>query len=481
MKKFIYIFFTILALASCSDFDNLNDDPKNPIKVPAEPLFTNATRDLVDLMCAVNVNTNVFKLYSQYWSQCTYPNESQYNMVTRRNPDNWWTTLYRDVLKDYNEAAKILGEESAVGVEAQGVKKNKLAILTTMEVYAYSILVDTFGDVPYSQAFDEKNILPKYDKAVDVYNSIIDKLDKAIADYNLSYKAFDSKADLVYEGDVSKWLKFAYSLKLRLAIRIADANSTKAATMIADAATKVMLSNDDNFSMTYFVDPPNTNPMWADLVQSGRLDFSAANTIVDIMNGLNDPRRSAFFSEISSGVYKGGTYGLQNDYDSFSHFGSLFYTPDLSGTLLGYSEVCYLLAEAKERGFAITGNAADYYKNAIQASFDEWKVSGFTAYYSQSSVDYSTAQGSWKQKIGTQKWIALFNQGFDGWTSWRQLDYPKLNVVPNLTYGDIPSRFIYPIAEATLNGTNRNEAAKNYNNDSPKARIFWDVVASTNN
>lgn len=462
----------------CSDFDELNDDPKNPIEVPGEPLFTNATRNLVDVMCDINVNRNVFKLYAQYWAQTTYPDESQYNMVTRTNPDNLWNIFYRDVLKDYNESARIISDQQALLEEDQGVKKNKLATISVMEIYTYSILVDLFGDIPYSEAFNEANVLPKYDKAVDIYNSIIDKLDKAIGDFDPSYGAFDSRVDLVYEGNVNQWIKFAYSLKLRLAIRIADANAEKAKIMVADAANKVMASNSDNFSMTYYVDPPNTNPMWVDLVQSGRDDFVPANTLVDAMNSLSDPRRTIFFTEVAAGGYKGGIYGDANSFAVFSHIGPLFHKPNLPGTILTYSEVQFLLAEAKERNFETPESAAEHYKKAIKASFEEWGVeSEFDAYYAQTSVNYATAEGAWRQKIGTQKWLALFNQGFDGWTSWRQLDYPKLYIVEGLTYEDIPVRFIYPISEATLNGKNRDDAAKNYNGDSPKSRIFWDTVS----
>ena len=155
MKKFIYtisVFFLIGLVVSCDLNDKLEDlniDEKNPSEVPGEPLFTNGVRNMFDLMLGTSVNSNVFRLYSQYWAQTTYPDESQYNQVTRNIPDNMWLILYRDVLKDLDGAKQIITPETVVTDEEAAIKANKLACIKIAEVYAYSTLVDIFGDVPY--------------------------------------------------------------------------------------------------------------------------------------------------------------------------------------------------------------------------------------------------------------------------------------------------------------------------------------------
>lgn len=477
MKKIYLILVVLSVLVSCTDkFEELNTDTKNPSAIPGEPLFTNATRNMVDYMQSINVNNNVFRLYAQYWAQTTYPDESQYNMVTRKNPDNWWARIYRDVLKDYQESAKIITAGKVIPGE-ENIQANKLAIISIMEVYAYSTLVDLFGDVPYTQALDPENVLPVYDDAKTVYNSIIDKLDAAIADLDEGATSFSSIEDLVYGGDVAQWNKFANSLKLRLAMRIADDDATKAATMATQAAPNVFSSNADNFSMEYFSDPPNTNIIWVDLVQGGRLDFVGSNTFVDQLNAWNDPRIAVFFQEVSAGGYLGGIYGDANAASGFSHVGTYFENPSLPGTIMNYAEVEFLLAEAVARGItAVGGTAESHYSAGISASMDEYGLDAadFTTYYAQPEITYATATGTWREVIGKQKWISLVNNGFEGWTTWRLMDFPGFNPPPGMTAADIPTRFIYPITEAQYNPSNLDAAKAKYNNDSPTAKIFWD-------
>ncbi|MBS2097316.1 SusD/RagB family nutrient-binding outer membrane lipoprotein [Carboxylicivirga linearis] len=476
MKKILFLFIISLGVWGCSDLDELNIDTKNPSAVPGEPLFTNGTRNMFDMMADVNVNRNVFKLYSQYWAQTTYPDESQYNMVTRKNPDNWWRALYRDVLKDLDESKKIIETFEPVYPGETEMKDNKLAIISVMEVYTYSVLVDLFGDVPRTEALDPENVLPVYDQAEDVYDAIIVELNDAIQTLDADYAGFSSEEDPIYGGDVAGWVMFANSLKMRLALRIADVDASKAETMVLEAAPNLISSNDEACAITYFTSPPNTNPMWTDLVQSGRKDFVPANTVVDIMNDLEDPRRAFWFTEYEGG-YVGGVYGTANSYTSFSHLGDPFLQPDLKGTVLNYAEVEFMLAEAVERGFAVSGTAEEHYNAGIEASILEWggTTEDYTTYIANADVAYSTASGDWRQKIGIQKWLSLFNQGFDGWCTWRQFDFTGLTPPPGMAMSDIPTRFIYPISEPELNGSNYDIAAARYNDDSPTAKIFWDV------
>jgi len=142
MKNYLLSLLCVtFVLTSCGVDESLNVDQKNPSEVPAGGLFTNALKNLGDRMNSCSVNENVFRLYAQYWAQTTYPDESQYNQVTRNIGGNLWTTMYRDVLKDL-KGAKELVENGEAPSQAQ------LAIIKFMEVYAFSILVDTFGDVP---------------------------------------------------------------------------------------------------------------------------------------------------------------------------------------------------------------------------------------------------------------------------------------------------------------------------------------------
>lgn len=464
MKKTL---ITILCLGfmitSCDVDENLNRDTKNPTQVPAEGLFTNGTRNFFDLMHTGSVNVNVFRLYAQYWAQTTYPDESQYNQVTRNISGNMWNIIYRDVLQDLKGAKEILNAQ-------ESPDQAKLAQIEFMEVYAYSVLVDIFGNVPYEEALDPTNPSPVYDDAATIYGKLLTRLDSAIAGLS-GDGGFDSLADPVYDGDLSQWQKAATSLKLRLAMRLRDAQLAESA-----ASGNLILANSDNFAIEYFGGAPNTNPLWVTLVQSGRTDFVGADTFVDELKSLNDPRLSAYFQTVG-GEYKGGIYGSANSPSSFSLPGTILEQPDLDGDIITASEVHFLLAEAAARGFNVSGSAQEHYEAGVTASFLEWGLSAdaAAAYLSQANVAWATAPGDALAKIAKQKWIALYNNAFEGWTTWRLLDSLPFQAPEGLTLADIPTRFIYPTSEATLNPAGYDAAASAIGGDTKTNTIFWDV------
>jgi hypothetical protein len=470
MKKYFIIpLCFLLTISSCNVDESLNIDTKQPTTVPGSGLFTNATRNMFDLMNSTSVNDNVFRLYSQYFAQTTYPDESQYNQVTRNIGGSIWNTLYRDVLQDLKGAKEqiILAEEDDL--------QNKLAIIDFVEVYAYSILVDTFGDVPYTESLDPLNPNPKYDDSATIYEDLLVRVSDAISKMN-SGSGFVASQDPIYQGDISKWKKAATSLKLRLAMRIADSNPTLSKTSAEEAASgSLILSNDDNFGIKYLSSSPNTNPLWVSLVQSGRNDFVAANTFVDVLNPLNDPRLSSFF-EMQGGVYVGGLYGSANSASSASAISDIMKEPDLPGNIITAAEVNFLLAEAAARSYTVTNSVEDYYNDGVTTSIEEWRgtAADATTYLAQATVAYTTAAGDWKEKIATQKWIAMYNNGFEGWTTWRIFDKPTLNAPDGMTTSDIPTRFLYPASEATLSGAAYQSAASAMGGDLKTGKIFWD-------
>ncbi len=479
MKKIIAILF-IGTLLSCTDhFADLNTDKKSLASVPGESLFNNAMERFYHTANNNNVNFNVFRLYAQYMAQTTYPEESQYNMVQRTIPDNWYQRIYRDALVDMKEARRIISAQETNATTAP-IQKNKLAIMTVNEVHMWSTLVDLFGDIPYSQALDFENPNPVYDDAQTIYNDLITKLDQAINDIDVTSASFAASEDLVNQGDTGAWKKAANSLKLRLAMRIADVDAAKAKTLAESAvASGVFSSLSEDLSMEYISAAPYTHPAYEDFVLSGRSDYVGSNTLIDKMNALNDPRRAVYFdNNLGDGVYEGGVYGTANSFPNSTHVGSFFYTATSPGIMISCSEVEFLKAEGAARGFNMGGSVEELYNKAIKTSIMEWGLSSEAAdtYLAQESVAYATAAGDWKQKIGTQKWISLFaNGGIEGWTTWRLMDIDGFNVPEGLTYDDIPKRLIYPINEATLNGTNLKAAASKIGGDTPKTKIFWDV------
>lgn len=472
MKKILLLFIFSLIFAGCSDedYEDLNRDPNNPTLVTAEQLFTSATKSLFDQMESTSVNLNVFRLFAQYWTETTYVDEANYDLTNRRIPESHWSEFYRDILFDLADAKAI--------AEANGNSNStKVAQISILEVYAWQILVDTFGDVPYTEALKGKEIKsPKYDDAATIYNDLITRLNSAIG--MLGSGDTMGNADLIYKSDVVKWRKFANSLKLKIGSRLTDSNLALATTIITEAVNAgVFTSSADDAKIDYEGSTPNTNPIWVSLVQSGRNDFVPANTITDHMNTLNDPRRPFYFKQnLGAGVYNGGVYGKQSSFSTHTHIGELLHDPTYKGVLLDYVEVKFSLAAAVEHGIAVGGTAKEHYTDAVSASMGDWGVSSADAatYLATAAVDYDTATGSWREKIGMQYWLAMYNRGFEGWYVYRKFDAPTLNTA-FVSQLPVPKRYTYPTNEQSLNEANWEAASTAIGGDLQQTKIFWDI------
>ncbi|MEI7663377.1 MAG: SusD/RagB family nutrient-binding outer membrane lipoprotein [Bacteroidota bacterium] len=474
MKKIFSIFLVLLVFSSCTKLEDLNKNIKDPTTVPGESLFTAAQKRLFDQMTTPNVNNNIWRMFTQQWTETTYTDESNYDIVTRPIPGNHWNQLYVAVLKNLDESAKVIAAKGAIPGDKAAVLDNKLAIVEVMKVYAFSVLVESFGNVPYSEAMKDGVLLPKYDDGLTVYKSLISRLNAAIAKMDQTAPSMDAY-DNMYGGSVPQWYKFANSLKLRMGMLLSDVEPALAKATVEEAASHVILDNGDNAKLIYQASQPNDNPIYENLVASGRHDFVAANTLVDKMNALNDPRRPLFFTQYG-GAYVGGEYGASNDFTKFSHVADKIQDPTFEATIFDASETEFLLAEGAARGFTVGGTAAEHYSTAITRSIEYWGGSSadITAYLAQPTVAYGTATGTWQQKIGEQKWIALYNRGFESWTAWRMLDFPVL-AAPADAKSVIPLRLTYPVVEQTLNGANYTEAAAAIHGDAVSTKLFWDL------
>lgn len=480
-KKLIIFFLPLLMVIGCKrDLTSINIDPKNPKVVPSASLFTGAQKSLANLLTSSNVNTNIFRLIVQYWTETTYTDESNFDLTTRQIPRQVWNGIYTNVLANLREAKKVI----LTDVTDPAIQKNQLAVAEIMEIYTWYYLVTTFGNVPYSQALNIEVTQPKYDDQKTIYYDLLSRLDVAIGNLNASAASFGS-ADLIYGGDISSWKKFANSFKLKMGMTIADYDNAKAQSVVESAVQAgVFTSNADNATFQFLSGPPNTNPIWVDLVQSGRKDFVATNTIVNKMKALNDPRIPYYFTYDGSGSdYSGGTPGASNNYSTFSKpsgpnlvstsIGKIT-NADFPALLLSYDEVEFFLAEAVERGYNVGGTAVQHYNNAITASILWWGGTQVqaAAYLAQPGVAYDST--NWKKSIGDQKWLALYNRGWDEWIEWRRLDYPQL-VAPSTANSVIPLRFTYPIPEQNLNTANYNAAATAIGGDKVNTKLFWDI------
>jgi len=476
----ILCFLVLLLASSCTkNIQDLNVDSKHAVNVPAASLFLTAEKSLSDDYTTTSSGIAPFRVFAQTWTETLYNSEANYVLTAYNSPDNWWGYLYggasSGVLNNLVDAKGLF----ASSVTDAGILRNDLIITDILEVYTYFLLNATYGNIPYSQAENRSIPFPKYDDAKTVYSDLLLRLDTCIAGLNPSSTAMGS-SDVIYKGSVSAWKKFAATLKLKMAMLLADTDPATASAKVKEAvATGVFTANSDNAQVPYQASPTgNTNPIWQAIVNSGRHDYVPAALLVNTMNTFTDPRLPLYFTKAPDGTYKGGIAGGSNSYALFSGFSAQWIAATYPSDLLDYSETEFLLAEAVERGFGVSGTAEQHYDNAITASILFWGGTAAQAqtYLLQPNVAYTTAAGNYKQKIGYQKWIAMANMGWDSWTEIRRLGYPNINVVspPVGQTTPLPLRFYYPLTEQSANPKNYTAAVQAMGgSDGVTTKLFW--------
>lgn len=495
MNKILITIAVFLALSGCTKLEDLNVNVKDFATVSGESLYNGATRQFINQLSNENVNSNVTLYWMQHLAATTYPDESRYDMTSRGITINTWNTMYRLVLMNYKDAARVLETQALAGI-SQAQRDNQLAIIEIMSVFAWSYLVENFGDIPYSEALDYHFTSPVYDDALTIYKDLISRLDIAMNKLTLSEAGMPAGYDNIF-GDTTDgtamWYKFANTLKLRMGLMLYDVDAGYSKT-VAETASSHVFTEGDVMTMNYLSAAPNQNQQYIDFIQSGRNDYVVTSNIIDAMqpttpvtenNFLNvtvtDPRLRFYAVPVVTSnppTYTGGLQGRANSYTTYSHVNPLHLTPDRPWIIMDYTEAEFLLAEAAERGFSAGGTAESHYNNAVKSSIVYWggTEAEADAYLAQPSVAYSTAFTNWKQKIGTQAWLAYWLRGNTIWNSYRRLDYPRLLPTPEYKQGinRVPIRLFYPVAEQTLNAANYEAASEKIGGDSPLTRLFFD-------
>ena len=478
-----------LALGACEkNLDAINANPNNAEVGNPAYILTGAERENIFRLFDVPINQDGASLIIQHWAKVQYTDEDRYAF----RPGSYqsiWDGFYADGLQDFNELIRIGKERNNPNLQAVGL---------IMRSYFFSVLTDTYGDIPYSEALQlSSNVLaPKYDAQQDIYTDLLAQLKAASG--LIKTDGPEVGGDVIYEGDMNKWQRFANSLRLRLAMRIADANETLARTEVADVlngTNRLISSNAENAQFAFLNSSSNFNPVYVNRLT--RDDHRVSRTITSHLARLKDPRLTVYANPAecgapasfevgpdSTGLYRGIPNGLTNvnvaklgPLCSSSKVGDAFTAAEAPGVLMTYAEVLFFKAEAIARGF-VTGDAKAEYENGIRASMNQHGFTGAAVdeYIAQPSVAYNAANFG-KQSIGEQKWIALFGQGVEAWSEWRRLDSPQLRVAANpagAAAGKIPVRFRYPANEQSTNAANRAAAVARQGADLLTTKVWWD-------
>lgn len=476
MKKISFLIFTIstILFTNCTkDFDTVNSDPNNPLSIRADLLMSGIIRGTQT--AAYQMFGDNGATWSQQISQVEYVTEERY-IPRNGSVNNTWGASYTTVIKEAKEMAKFAKEENNTKLEAAAI---------VLEVNAFQTLTDVFGPIPYTEACVKGNYKPKYDSQEFIYNDLIKRLDEAIALFSvLDDTKIPVKVDLIFAGDVSKWKKFAYSLKLRALMRISKAPGVNNASKIQEvvASGNLMSSNADTAKIYNLTDQANAHPFFATL--GNRKEYKVSSVLVAKCNEYNDPRLAIYAEKNNANLFVGNNPGADTrNYPGTSAIGAFYKKADLSSILLSYSQVQLLLAEAANEGYIANpsvggvSQAVQYMRNGIESNFiyNGLTSAAATTYVAQPSLIFIT-QAAGKKIIAEQVWLSTFCQGFEPWTEWRRTGFPTLVPVISATQPSIPSRYPYAQLESSVNQASYSAAVSTLGNgDTVISKLWWDV------
>jgi hypothetical protein len=486
MSKFIK--FACLLLLSgfmaCDNFNVSNDNPDVALSIDNNPelLLTNIERNAISR--AVGDAWSEGNLMAQYGARIVF---TSFDLFDWGDQAGSWETYYL-AIRD----AKVL-QEIAVNSELDSYE----AVSIIMQSWMFHILTDMWGDIPYSEASqaasEEPIYAPAYDSQEAIYTDLLAQLKRAnelLSGNNLP----DIKGDILYNGDLGKWRKFANSLRLRVAIRLSEVQAGKAASEIAEiynnpATYPVFESNADNAALQYLNTTPNSHPVTEESVYrvGSYNEYRISETLVGLLESFNDPRLEFLADPTANSVDQGSPRieGMQNgivdgpayEYkggDAFLskfNIGYFYYQANANeGRLMQYAEVAFILAEAAQRGW-ISADAEMLYEEGITSNFNYWGVEIPDDYFSRAGVAYD----SQLETIINQKYLALFYTDYQGFIEFRRTGYPSsIKPGPDAFYNTYPSRFEYPSKEGALNEINRQAAISRQGPDEITTKVWWE-------
>ncbi len=480
MKKLLTTLTLPLLLAvtfSCTkDFQEINTNPNAPVDVQPSLLLRKVLFDYNEQMSYEGFVAG--NLLGQYFTAIDFNLFDRHSLTEPQYGGNAWPFLYAN-LRD-NE---ILLQKSRTNA-AFGVYEGPALVL---KAYMAAALTDLYGDVPYSEALSGKSsgvILPKYDAQEAIYTApggVLDNLDKAVAALKNYKGATKLEGDIVYNGNLSKWVLFANSLKIKYLMRISGKVDVKARLQTLYSEGNFIKAATDNATYKFTASQPNNFRMATARIGDYNL-FIMSKTIEEILAERQDPRVSTFFRPTTADpkAYKGLLNGpdaskLSISVANYSLSGAIFRegSDKLNANYMTAYETSFWLAEAAEKGL-IDASAKEWYEKGITQAFAYWLTPLPADYLARPQVAYQANGQNPIEQIVTQKWLASINNGYEGWIEWRRTGFPKLKTISaSLNDNKIPVRLPYPGSEAALNAAAFQAAAAKTSGNSVNVGTWW--------
>ncbi|RYY28131.1 MAG: SusD/RagB family nutrient-binding outer membrane lipoprotein [Sphingobacteriaceae bacterium] len=504
LKKYLIktvLLLGMISIQSCTkNFVELNTNPDAVATSTPQFIFTKAqydgTANMANLLLGTMQYTTSFNDVAGFGSKYI---QSQSNASS-----GTFTSAYPNEINEIGEVIK------AVTGDANRI--NMLAEARIWRVYCFSRLTDLYGDIPYSQAgqgYNSNVYSPVYDAQKDIYANMLAELDAAATSLDASKTTFGA-SDLIYGGNTVQWKKFAYSLMLRLGMRMTKVDIAAAQNWVTKAIAGGVITADADIAKVAYVGSGqniNINPLALNLLNSDYIKADGvSNTeggkyqdvFINYLKANKDPRLATISvvyttgrADTTSANQKGMPATLSTKPSNFVTFSE----PRQNTLLLSSSprlvftaaESHFLLAEAALRGWYNGATASVSYQNGISAAMRQWAIiagANGTISTNQINAYINTHQlvttGTFAQQMAqiyTQFWVGIFPDAQEVFATYRRTGYPALvpnNYVGNATGGQIFRRFIYPVSEQNLNSVSYKAAVARQGADDFLTRMWWD-------
>nr|WP_295865555.1 SusD/RagB family nutrient-binding outer membrane lipoprotein [uncultured Chitinophaga sp.] len=513
-KQFRYILPLVMAAAlnGCTkNFDELNTNPGTLTEAGLREIpfmFSKAQSAAAVNQGYYQTTQNLYAdLYAQYFALNTTSFQTDRYLIN----DGW---LPRPGIVTYVQTVPQL----RTIFENTQPTSGEYALAEIMWVYVFHHMTDYFGPVPYFDAGKAQDVIA-YDAQDKIYDDFFKRLDHAVkALQQAGVSNVFGNYDLIYGGDVQQWIRFANTLRLRLALRISRVQPDRAKQEAEAAVTAgVMTDITHTAKLKRSLNGGDGNGLAR---VASYNEFSMSSTMLSYLKGYNDPRMNKMYQPaVGNGAFRSVRNGSPavalnnplNQADQTSNAGTYWATwngtawlpmLEASQTVLYAAEAYFLRAEGAVNGWNMGGTAQALYEKGIETSMQQWGVTDGTVInaYKQSAalpaapgdvansaavadvpVKFGTAANVQRQQIGTQKWIAIYPDGMEGWAEFRRSGYPKMYPVLQSDNADLPAgafikRLPYPSAEATTNGAELKKGIQLLGGpDNAATRLWWDV------
>ena len=500
-NKYIALTFLFLSmlLSSC-DFEEKNINPNNSSTIQPEALLTYSQFYTSNEGLSKRVQVGYCMMMVQQTASLERDEMAGDKYLETEMLGVFFTESYTSGIKNIQELIN--------QTESKDDWINTYAVALIWKSFLFHRITDLYGDIPYSEAgngYMTQNFYPKYDSQKSVYEGMIADIEHGLSllDQN---NPTPIKGDIIYQGNIEKWKRFANSLLLRLGMRLEHVEPKLARTTVEKAIQRGVMQETSDICLVQHYSNKSAveNPLSSVFKSHGLVNSGAVKISTRFMNYLKqttDPRMKVYFSLPDGNNNPEDQKALPNGYDILSIYAGdptfttlAAYSNFNTATILQldaptihmtYAETELLKAEAVIKGW-ISGDAEESYKKAVRSSMHQQAYYGNQGVIDEQEIDQYLEQNLFSKAttteaklnvLGTEFWVATFLNGYESYANWRRTGYPLLTPVsytasPNS--GKIPRRFSYPTVEYSINPMNVKEAAERQGGDEVSTPIWWD-------